>query len=490
MDICQNKLRHIRAIVLGISLTGLLLTSCRFLVLRHEWNKQWGPLIPHTSFPGDCGICHIPDRWDKLRDGFSFDHEKEAGYRLEGSHAEAACLRCHNDRGPVTVYLARGCGGCHPDPHAASMGLECEACHGQDNWEPIGLIAEHANTRFPLIGSHAIAPCENCHLEASAGQFRGASTQCDLCHRDDLARATSPDHAANGWTTNCQLCHVPLGWAGAYVRHDSFPLAGGHAGLNCIQCHTGPTLTGLSSDCYTCHSSDYLRGPDHVTLNFSQSCEQCHSTTAWTPAAFDHSAFALTGGHSGLDCSQCHTGGVYTGLSSDCYTCHSSNYQGAQDHASLSFPQDCTQCHSMTAWTPSSLDHSSFALTGGHASLNCSQCHTGGTLTGLTSDCYTCHSSNYQGAADHASLSFPQDCTQCHSTSAWTPASFNHTFPLTGPHNNRSCSDCHTSGSTSTFECIDCHDHRQDKMDDKHSGESGYSYNSQACYQCHPNGRS
>jgi hypothetical protein len=418
MDLCQNKHRRLIVIVLGVTFTTLLLTNCRRLVFRHGWNRQWGPLVPHSSFPGDCGICHIPDRWDKLRDDFSFDHAQETGYALEGSHAGAACLRCHNDRGPVAVYLARGCGGCHPDPHASAMGLACGRCHDQDSWEPTGLIAEHARTRFPLIASHAITPCESCHPGASAGQFRGASIQCELCHRDDLARVTSPDHAANNWT-DCQQCHIPVGWAGATVQHDFFALTGGHDGLDCSQCHTGGTFAGLSSDCYSCHSANYQSAPDHVAQNYSQSCEDCHSTTAWTPATFDHSGFPLTGGHDGLDCSQCHTGGTYTGLSTDCYDCHDSDYQDAQDHASLSFPHDCAECHS---------------------------------------------------------------------TSAWTPANFQHTFPLTGDH-DLSCTACHTTGTTNTFSCLNCHAHQKGDMDDEHEDENGYSYSSAACYQCHPDGK-
>jgi hypothetical protein len=38
------------------------------------------------------------------------------------------------------------------------------------------------------------------------------------------------------------------------------------------------------------------------------------------------------------------------------------------------------------------------------------------------------------------------------------------------------------------FSCITCHAHNQSDMDNKHSGVSGYSYNSAACYQCHPTG--
>jgi len=486
MDLLRNK-RLIRTVSWIALLSGLVVGGCQLLVPQNNWSKKWGPLVPHTKFPGDCSICHVPERWDKLHDDFKFNHEKETGYRLEGSHTAAACLRCHNDRGPVQAYVARGCSGCHVDPHASTLGLDCERCHSQISWEPTGLIAEHARTRFPLMGVHSIATCESCHEGAAAGQFRGAPTQCEICHQDQLALATSPNHAANGWTSDCQKCHQPAGWQGAFVSHNFFPLSGGHAGLDCAQCHVGEIFTGLSQDCYTCHSANFQSAPGHVANNYSHDCTECHGNSGWTPATFDHSFFPLTGEHASLDCSQCHIGGVYSGLSQDCYSCHSANFQSAPNHVAGNYSHNCEECHSTTAWLPAAFDHSSFALTGGHAGLDCLQCHAGGIYSGLSTDCYSCHAANYQAAPDHVSLNFSHDCAQCHSVAAWTPSSFQHDFPLTGKH-NLSCTECHTSGSTQVFACIECHEHRQSEADDEHSSVSGYSYNSQACYTCHPNG--
>lgn len=372
-----------------VFLIGLVVAGCRFVIPQQEWSeKKWGPLVPHAKFPGDCSLCHVPERWDKLRDDFSFDHEKETGYKLEGAHADAACLRCHNDRGPVEVYVARGCAGCHVDPHASTMGLDCERCHTQTSWEPTGLIAEHARTRFPLMGAHAIAACDSCHEGAPAGDFRGAPVQCEFCHRDDAVRVTDPDHVANGWVNNCDRCHNPIGWNAANFEHTFFPLTGGHGGLECTDCHAPGTFTGLSPDCYSCHEADYQTAPDHVAQNYSHDCQQCHGKSAWLPAVIDHSFFPLKGGHSGLSCSQCHAGGTFTGLSPDCYSCHDSDYQSAPDHATFGFPHDCTECHTISAWTPSSFSHD-FPLRNSH-NVSCETCHTTGT-TATFSCLDSCH---------------------------------------------------------------------------------------------------
>lgn len=306
-------------IVLTLAITGILFfINCRPEVPQESWNKKWGPLVPHQNFPGDCGICHTTERWDTLRKDFSFDHEKETGYALEGAHTEATCLRCHNDRGPVMAYVSRGCGGCHPDPHASALGLDCERCHGQMDWRPTGLIAEHNRTRFHLVAAHAVAPCESCHLQASVGQFKGAPVQCELCHQRNLAQATSPNHISNGWTTNCERCHTPAGWKGADFDHYFFPLTGGHAGLDCSDCHTGDDFRPIPSDCYSCHEDDYNGAPDHVALGFPHDCERCHTTIAWEPASVRHS-FPLRGHHD-VSCDQCHTAGSLSTF--DCLDCH------------------------------------------------------------------------------------------------------------------------------------------------------------------------
>ena len=264
--------------------SGSLLTlNCGIVVPRQGWSSKWGPLVPHGKFEADCGICHIPERWDVLRSDFSFDHEKETGRLLEGAHARAACLRCHNDRGPVRFYASKGCWGCHEDPHQAQMGLECTRCHSQENWRPGALMAEHQRTRFPLLGLHAITPCESCHAQAPVGNFRGASPDCALCHQADLARATSPDHLALGMVSSCERCHSPLGWDTATFIHDFFPLLGGHSGVPCAQCHTNGKFTKRSIACSSCHAALYQSAPNHVANNYSHDCSRCHSILAWRP---------------------------------------------------------------------------------------------------------------------------------------------------------------------------------------------------------------
>lgn len=279
---CARNSREVagRLAIAALILAFFLLVNCDTLAPRHSWSRKWGPMVPHQTFPGDCGICHVSDRWDVLREDFSFDHAAETGFTLEGAHTEAACLRCHNDRGPVKVYVDRGCGGCHVDPHQGNLGLTCTECHNQDIWEPTVLVAEHASTNFALVGMHALTPCENCHTRATVGEFRGTPFQCHFCHQQDMARAI-PNHAINGWVVDCENCHGPENWQARGFDHSAFPLLGGHAGVDCLQCHTNGLFAGTNPACFACHQNDYVTAPNHVANNFSTDCTLCHNIFAW-----------------------------------------------------------------------------------------------------------------------------------------------------------------------------------------------------------------
>jgi hypothetical protein len=189
----NRSAKRIFAGLLAAMAAGALL-NCRLDAPRQGWSRRWGPVVPHKTFPGDCGVCHVTQRWDVLRQDFSFDHEKETGYRLEGAHAQAACLRCHNDRGPITAYLARGCGGCHADPHASTLGPDCESCHGQVNWKPMGPATRNVRKRFHRVPAHTVPPCASCHVEPGVSVPQVGPAQCGPCHEDRFA---PPDRLLN-----------------------------------------------------------------------------------------------------------------------------------------------------------------------------------------------------------------------------------------------------------------------------------------------------
>jgi hypothetical protein len=187
-------------------------------VKQHLWWSGNGPVLPHDTFPGDCALCHVGDDWQTLTADFTFDHEAETGYALNGSHSKATCLLCHNDRGPVAVFARQGCGGCHEDVHRGQLGAECTTCHQEQTWNPVGQIEMHQHTRFPLVGVHASTSCHRCHPAAEVGIFVPTDTECLTCHTRDLANANNPNHFGLGWTDRCDRCHLPRTWQHAEIN--------------------------------------------------------------------------------------------------------------------------------------------------------------------------------------------------------------------------------------------------------------------------------
>ncbi len=180
--------------------------------LRHRWWAGLGAVVPHDTFPGECKLCHVGEQWNVLAEEFAFDHEKETGVRLVGAHDQAHCLRCHNDRGPISVFWSQGCAGCHENVHQGDLGGDCTVCHGQTTWFPEGQVALHQRTRFPLTGVHAITACHRCHPGAAVGNFVPTDTECVTCHYADLQVANNPPHIALGFVDRCERCHLPTDW--------------------------------------------------------------------------------------------------------------------------------------------------------------------------------------------------------------------------------------------------------------------------------------
>ncbi|HVB30979.1 MAG TPA: hypothetical protein VNE60_05575, partial [Gemmatimonadaceae bacterium] len=262
---------------------------------------------------------------------------------------------------------------------------------------------------------------------------------------------------------------------------------------------------GKPTACVSCHQADYAKtsSPPHAAAGFPTTCETCHSTANWTSATFDHNAtkFPLTGAHLAVACNACHGDGVYAGKPTACVSCHQADYAktSSPPHAAAGFPTTCELCHSTTNWTSATFDHNAtkFPLTGAHVTLACNACHGDGVYAGKPTACVSCHLTDYNGTNNpaHAAAGFPQTCDQCHTTTTWSGATFNHDgsfFPIySGTHQNRwtQCADCHTSPTNfAVFTCTGaCH--AQATTDSHHSGVSGYRYESNACYACHPRGQ-
>ncbi len=318
-------------------------------------------------------------------------------------------------------------------PHGSAFKIGCGTCHSTQGWYLDTTIYsfDHNSTRLPLKGQHNEITCRLCHKSLV---FTDAGTECNECHTDIHQGTAGSD---------CSRCHTPQSWLVSNIneihRMGRFPLLGAHIMADCNDCHksgdgTRFDITGVN--CIDCHRNDFNStvSPNHVEAEFSEDCSSCHPVNSfqWNGAGFNHNFFALVQGHSGLQCNDCHTTGKYSDTSPDCNSCHQKDYTATTNpnHTGANFPVTCNICHTLTpGWKPANF-------------------------------------------TQHDKLSFPI---------------------YSGRHAGtwNSCNICHNTSSNYTiFTCLSCHEHNKTEMDKEHDGETGYTYSSPACLNCHPTGNS
>jgi hypothetical protein len=449
--------------------------GCVFAGTQPQTNSR----SPHGNLNLPCQNCHTTEGWKPIRAIPEFDHN-QTKFPLRGLHQNVACTQCHTKS--VFSNVGTKCADCHADIHKRQFGPRCEQCHTVNGWNvSVKQINDHQN-RFPLLGAHAVLDCASCHTGAATGQFQGLSTHCYSCHSKDYRQASIPSHVSGKFPVTCEECHSMENWLGAKFDHAAvgFPLSGGHAvpPRECADCHINNNYNLSTTACVSCHLKDYqgTTNPNHVSSKFPQTCEQCHNTTSWSNASFNHNltGFPLTGMHTvpPRQCSECHVNNNYNLTNTACLSCHLKDFQGTTNpnHVSSNFPQTCEQCHNTTSWLNATFNHSAtgFALSGAHATPPrvCTDCHLNNNYNLTTAACASCHLKDYQGttAPNHVQSGFPQTCEQCHDTVLWTDATFDHAttgFALTGMHTvpPRACADCHINGNykLNSTACVTCH---------------------------------
>jgi hypothetical protein len=467
---------------------------------------------PHGALPSgmDCADCHSSDRWRPLRKDARFEHDK-TGFRLVDKHAAAACGSCHSDlRFAANPTQPRQCVSCHTDVHQSRFGRDCASCHDTRSFNSSPGPQAHARTNLPLTGAHASVPCASCHRGEAAGSYTALDARCVSCHRADYEGVTLPNHVAGSFSQECVQCHNSLAWQGAEFAHTAFVLDGPHATASCTSCHNAngngllfPRPTG-QQDCFACHRADY--DDEHAGSGFPTTCLTCHRNgNDWDDASFEHASvsngFALLGAHIRATCGSCHAApdgrlkfDPKPSSPQECVACHNPDYD--REHAGSGFSKVCLSCHNVERWEGAVFSHTRFPLTGAHQPLPCTACHVPPNnaliypVPTSANDCVACHRADYDRR--HTGSGFPTTCASCHSQDTWAGASFNHDqfFPIySGKHAGKwsSCQQCHTvAGDYRVFSCTACH--AKSKTDNDHSQVTGYSYDSNRCFSCHPRG--
>jgi hypothetical protein len=357
--------------------------------------------------------------------------------------------------------------------------------------------------------------CTQCHDLGN----KVTNTKCLDCHKEikELLNKGRGYHSSSQVKQKeCIECHSEHhGRKFEMIRFDeknfdhnqtSYVLDGKHKVIDCRDCHKPDlientairklekTFLGLQDKCISCHQ-DFHQG----TLD--KDCKKCHNTEAFRPApGFDHnkSDFKLKGGHSKVECKECHETILKNGVEfevfkpvvhNDCVACHKDPHE---EHIKGS----CTQCHMDESFSTFigkknfNHDNTKFKLLGKHKNVDCYECHAK-TKEPLkvfqdrngvkTNECATCHKDVHAGK-------FGNDCAKCHTEKSFHELKsmdfFDHSvtdYPLEGKHIGVDCKKCHKKNYIDPIDfsaCKNCHE-------DFHKGEFTREGVQEDCKSCH-----
>lgn len=289
-----------------------------------------------------------------------------------------------------------------------------------------------------------------------------------------------------------------------------FPIAAGpHQAAGCNDCHgafdTFTRFTCLASGCHAQGQADATHAGLAGYAWDSAECLRCHPRGE---SDFEH-RFPIGAGTNHVDrtCSGCHPGATRKEFS--CLGCHAKPETDANHSAVAGYAYEspkCLACH--PTGEAGSVEHAKyFPIAQGekHAGVGCSECHTNPATRKVTT-CNACHAHpaatvgarhGAVGGYDAASA----QCLRCHADSQVHRVAAHLPFAIdaSSDHYRTSCLACHprlradkaygADFARARIDCLACHS-RAD-MDDRHSGEAGYRYESLSCIQggCHADGR-
>jgi hypothetical protein len=235
----------------------LLKTTCA------ECHKDPHKGVFQRAYANDCSLCHNEETF--IPSTFTLEHHQRSRFPLTGAHTAIPCRECHMSQKKLIFSFNRmACESCHSDRHEGRFasimkGQSCDVCHVTNEWKKI--LFDHTQTRFSLIGKHAIVACEDCHKKfgSTIVMYKGTSTKCGDCHADPHQGQFSEEKGEI-----CSRCHMPVGWKNLLFDHNaqsSFALTGAHANVACVSCHPQGQQEGkiftrykpLATKCESCH---------------------------------------------------------------------------------------------------------------------------------------------------------------------------------------------------------------------------------------------
>ncbi len=230
--------------------------------------------------------------------------------------------------------------------------------NGQGMFSPGALSAKSRTSAKPGgVSSHAAleSNCAACHASPLSGQTMAG--RCMDCHTNIRSQMDGhgPIHGTMPNGLECRKCHTEHHGTQAAVtnlatfNHDwaAFKLTGAHVQVECASCHTTGVYQGTAQACVSCHAEPAV--PAVHKSKYGTNCTQCHSTTTFKGAVFNHNFFSINHGarRTSNTCATCHVDdqhfAVYT-----CYNCHEhtpAKMEQTHRRRNIVNYQDCISCH-------------------------------------------------------------------------------------------------------------------------------------------------
>jgi hypothetical protein len=297
--------------------------------------------LPYVaSGSGDCVECHGSQQ--RLQDAGATEstlaHLLIAPDATMTLHGRLGCVTCHGGIG-TTQNIDAAHQGLVPNPSThQEADSYCLPCHHDLRTE----IPEH-NIQPPheriLWGIHEdeeVCACSNCHGPVAHGEqpirtHEFLASYCIDCHEEQNVPAER--HKCSGChvgphdlaeAMDCETCHLSTEtWSRARLAVHPMEIEGGHAELECFECHIEPNFRNVSGFvCSDCHTKPHEFGGDE--------CARCHVDGGpWSEMdeeGLDHQAiwedYEDHLAHEDVACEGCHIEGYDTPLSTECTSCH------------------------------------------------------------------------------------------------------------------------------------------------------------------------
>jgi hypothetical protein len=420
----------------------------------------------HIVTTDNCGNCHSPQAPSFA--GGAVDHSTIVSVNngTTPPTATPTCVSCHDGSTatgqslthvPTTAASGTDCVVCHGtgyssftnspfDHDAAGITVNCSSCH-DGNMHDTTLVITKPTGHIPTTSD-----CGTCHQTKTNGPSINGTSSSGFTNADPFVNTVHP-----AYSTGCRTCHNgtydnSIYKATAHPSNPNDPTTGSYVALHntadtngwdCSACHTtthnfqDPNAVNhqdpqvQAQACISCHVDNQTVEPigrdtsTHINLA-DTSCKDCHMPGGSFLAAFDHTTLDPGGSNYGkYTCTTCHDGVNATGK--------------AQNHVATS--RDCISCHAghpptVTSFANGTFDHTGPEMTG----RKCMDCHDGTILGAL----------GKSAKPDHVVTS--ADCSACHTTTAFKPAT---SFDHTGVTSGCAAAGCHAAGTTDVVDVTD-----------------------------------